>query len=57
MYLERQNCKDRKTWVKIYDPKVHILNYLGLHVPLGNVNFLDEKYRSCTLGTYMDVCP
>jgi hypothetical protein len=55
--MERQNCKDRKTWVKIYDPKVAVLNYLGLYVPLGNVNFLDEKYRSCVMGPYQEICP
>ncbi len=55
--LERQNCGDRKTWVKLRDSKVPVLNYYGLYIPLGNVNFLDEKYRSCKLGQYVDVCP
>jgi len=56
--LQRQNCVERKTWYNIKDAHVPIINYYGLYVPLGNVNFLDEKYRSCNIGPYLnDYCP
>jgi hypothetical protein len=56
--LPRQNCNERKTWKHLSDPAVPIVNYYGLYVPLGNVNFLDEKYRACTLTPYVgDYCP
>lgn len=56
--LERQNCAERKSWRNIKDPLVPIINYYGLYVPLGNVNFLREDYRYCRLGDYVgDYCP
>jgi len=56
--LQRQNCVERKTWYSIKDSHVPVINYYGLYVPLGNVNFLDEKYRSCNIGPYLnDYCP
>ena len=56
--LQRQNCVERKTWLSIKDPGVPVINYYGLYVPLGNVNFLDEKYRSCKLTSYVgEYCP
>ena len=56
--LERQNCVERKSWRNIKDPLVPIINYYGLYVPLGNVNFLREDYRYCKLGDYVgDYCP
>lgn len=56
--MPRQNCVERKTWKHLSDPAVPIINYYGLYVPLGNVNFLDEKYRTCTLTPYVgDYCP
>jgi hypothetical protein len=56
--LQRQNCVERKTWYSIKDQHVPVINYYGLYVPLGNVNFLDEKYRSCKIGPYLnDFCP
>jgi hypothetical protein len=51
--LPRQNCQERKSWLPITDPKVPVINYYGLYVPLGNVNFLAESYRSCTLTGYV----
>ena len=56
--LPRQNCGNRKNWVSIKSPEVHTLNYFGIEVPLGNVNFLDEMYRSCKLtDERMEYCP
>ncbi len=56
--LPRQNCVERKTWLPIKDKRVPIINYHGLYVPLGNVNFLDEQFRSCKLSPYVgDYCP
>lgn len=50
--LERQNCQDRSSWKGIADPSVHVINYYGLYVPLGNVNYLQENYRPCKIGPY-----
>jgi hypothetical protein len=47
--LPRQNCDNRLSWVHIKDPQVEMINYLGLHVPLGNVDFLLERFRSCKM--------
>lgn len=47
--MPRQNCKDRKTWISVSDTNVNIINIFGLQVPLGNMNFHEEKLRSCTL--------
>jgi len=47
--MQRQNCRERKNWLPLRDPKVPIINYYGLYVPLGNVNFLAEQYRHCTI--------
>ncbi len=56
--LERQNCVERKTWKVLREPDVPIINYYGLYVPLGNVNFLAESYRYCKLTPYVgDYCP
>ena len=55
--MERQNCAERKTWKHISDPEVPIINYHGLFVPLGNINFLAESYRYCKIGPYTDICP
>ena len=56
--MPRQNCEERKTWKPIADPSVPVVNYYGLYIPLGNVNFLDELYRTCTLTSYIgDYCP
>ena len=55
--LERQNCVDRKSWKSISAPEVPIINYHGLFVPLGNVNFLAESYRYCKLSAYTNICP
>lgn len=56
--IQRQNCMDRKTWVSLKDSKVPIINYYGLYIPLGNVNFLDEMYRSCDMSSYIgSYCP
>merc|ERR1719215_315468 len=60
--MRRQNCIHRKDWkfLKERDPKddVAVISYYGLYVPLGNVNFLDEKYRTCKLSEYTgDYCP
>lgn len=55
--LPRQNCGERKSWKSIRDPVVPFIDYYGLNVPLGNVNFLDESYRYCSLGDYTEICP
>lgn len=56
--MERQNCQNRKTWVEITDPSVGVMNYYGLYVPLGNINFLTESYRACRISPYIgDYCP
>jgi hypothetical protein len=38
--LPRQSCTERKTWRPLADPTIPVINYYGLYVPLGNVNFL-----------------
>lgn len=56
--LPRQNCQERKTWKPLKDAAVPIVSYYGLYIPLGNVNFLAEEYRYCTLSEYTgDYCP
>ena len=55
--MPRQNCGERKSWRSIKDTNVPIINYYGLYVPLGNVNFLDEQYRYCSLDSHTDICP
>lgn len=56
--MPRQNCVERKSWLSIKDPAVPVINYYGLYVPLGNVNFLDEMYRACKLTSYIgEYCP
>ena len=56
--LPRQNCNTRKHWVHLKNPKVPILTYLGIEIPLGNANFLDEIYRYCSLTpNRIDICP
>lgn len=51
--MPRQNCNERKSWVSVKDESVGVINYYGLYVPLGNINFLDEKYRACKLMNYV----
>lgn len=56
--MPRQNCMERTTWKNVKDPVVPMINYYGLYVPLGNINFLKEDYRYCTLTPYIgDYCP
>ena len=56
--LPRQNCQERKTWQPLSHQSIPVINYYGLYVPLGNVNFLMESYRGCTIGPYVnDYCP
>ena len=56
--LPRQNCVSRKRWVHLKNSKVPILNYLGIEIPLGNSNYLDEIYRPCTLSPeHVHTCP
>ena len=55
--LPRQNCGERKSWKPLRDEAVPVVNYHGLNIPLGNVNFLDESYRYCHLGALKEVCP
>eukprot|EP01040_Poterioochromonas_malhamensis_P009990 gene9990-10856_t len=56
--MPRQNCMERTTWKNVKDPVVPMINYYGLYVPLGNINFLKEDYRYCNLTPYIgDYCP
>jgi hypothetical protein len=55
--MPRQNCGERKSWKSLREPDVPVVNYHGLNIPLGNVNFLDESYRYCKLGQYVEFCP
>ncbi len=55
--MPRQNCNERKDWKPIAHDDVHVINYYGLYVPLGNVNFLTETYRTCKIGEYVPYCP
>ena len=56
--LPRQNCQERKTWLSVFDPNLPVINYYGLYVPLGNVNFLNEEYRGCVMSDLIpDYCP
>jgi len=56
--LPRQNCMERRSWVHLRDPSVHVINYFGIYIPLGNSNFLDEKYRACRVSMYRsNWCP
>jgi hypothetical protein len=56
--LPRQNCQERQTWLSIANPDLPVINYYGLYVPLGNVNFLNEEYRGCQLSPLIpDYCP
>lgn len=56
--LPRQNCQERKTWLSVHDPNLPVINYYGLYVPLGNVNFLNEEYRGCVMSDLIpDYCP
>jgi hypothetical protein len=55
--LARQNCVSRKRWVYIKSSAVVALNYMGMEIPLGNVNFLDEMYRHCKLTDALEICP
>jgi len=56
--IPRQNCQERKTWKHVAHESIPVINYYGLFVPLGNVNFLTESYRGCKLEPYVnDYCP
>lgn len=56
--LERQNCANRANWRELSHADVHVISYYGLYVPLGNVNFLLEEYRTCKLTPFVgDYCP
>jgi hypothetical protein len=56
--LPRQNCIERKSWLGLGHAEVPVIQYYGMYVPLGNVNFLKEEYRYCTLTDYVgDYCP
>jgi hypothetical protein len=56
--LPRQNCGERKSWKGVADPSVAVMNYYGLYVPLGNVNYLGEQYRACKIGPHEpNYCP
>lgn len=56
--MPRQNCVNRKDWKFLKEPEVRVMSYYGLYVPLGNVNFLMEQYRTCSLTDYVgDYCP
>lgn len=56
--LPRQNCQERKTWQPLSHESIPVINYYGLYVPLGNVNFLTESFRGCKLGPYEnEFCP
>lgn len=56
--LPRQNCQERKSWKHLSDRSVPIIQYYGMYVPLGNVNFLREDYRYCTMSDYVgNYCP
>ena len=58
--MKRQNCNDRKSWLSVKDSQVPVINYYGIITPLGNINFLDETYRTCSMSNYLDVysyCP
>lgn len=56
--LQRQNCLERKSWKALKDVSVPIVQYYDLYVPLGNVNFLREEYRTCVLSEQrVEYCP
>jgi len=55
--MPRQNCVERKSWQPLASTDVPIINYHGLFVPLGNVNFLAESYRFCAMSGYKEICP
>jgi hypothetical protein len=47
--MPRQNCVNRNHWVPLANSSVPIVTVFGLHVPLGNANFLKENYRACRI--------
>jgi len=57
--IPRTNCLDRKSWIHVKDYRVPIINIFGLQVPLGNINFHEEKLRHCSLNPYSSnvTCP
>jgi len=57
--MQRQNCRHRKDWIPLLNPAVPLLSIYGLITPLGNSNFLDEVYHSCsmTLSERLEFCP
>ena len=56
--MPRQNCINRKTWIKVIDSSVPVMNIFNLLVPLGNTNFHIESYRSCEFySKRIRICP
>lgn len=57
--MPRQNCKVREGWLPVRSPDVPVINIYGLYTPLGNSNFLDERYHTCQIfpDRRVDVCP
>ena len=57
--MPRQNCKIRTGWLSVKSPEVPVVNIYGLLTPLGNCNFLDERYHTCTIipDRRIDACP
>jgi hypothetical protein len=50
--------QERRNWLTVKDERVPIISYYGLFVPLGNINFLTETYRACSLSPYVgSYCP
>ena len=47
--LRRQNCWDRREWVKVKNDTVPVVSVYGILAPLGNANFHAETYRYCRL--------
>ena len=57
--MDRQNCHTRADWVPLRNSRVPLLSLYGLITPLGNSNFLDEIYHTCTMTTTerLEFCP
>ena len=57
--LRRQNCYDRREWIKVKNQTVPLVSVYGIITPLGNANFHSEEYRYCTLYKrgHMEICP
>ncbi len=57
--IRRQNCWDRKEWIKVSNTTVPVVSVYGIITPLGNANFHSEEYRYCHLSVHggLEVCP